>query len=262
MPGDTKANHPKGLGITFTESDHSYIDEYGVEYTSGTTLVHHGFEKFDAKAAAERKSAKTGVPAEEYLREWDAVREAASGNGTRMHENCEYQILGHYDRMHQPKDESERQEFRAAWNEVEKIRSGGFRKLEPEKIIFSPRFRVAGSIDLLCTRGAGQYLILDWKRVKEIRYEGFRGKKGTHNVATCHLPDCNFIHYSLQLSIYEQILKTEGYIEPDATVGKWLNVYNRKTGCIEHIQCRELAREALLLMAWNVTSDGLDDVPF
>lgn len=39
MPGDTKAKHPRGLGITFTEEDHSYVDEYGVEYTSGTTLV-------------------------------------------------------------------------------------------------------------------------------------------------------------------------------------------------------------------------------
>ncbi len=262
MPGDTKAKHPQGLEIVFTESDHLYVDEYSVEYTSATTLVHRGFEAFDAEATAARKSAKTGVPAEVYIREWDAIREDASENGTRMHENCERQILGRYEDMHQPNDEAERLEFRAIWNEVEKIRSGGFRKLEPEKIIFSPRFRVAGSIDLLCTRGAGQYFILDWKRVKEIRYEGFRGKKGTHNVATCHLPDCNFIHYSLQLSIYEQILKTEGYIEPDATVGKWLNVYNRKTGCIEHIQCRELAREALLLMAWNVTSDGLDDVPF
>ena len=115
MPGDTKAKHPRGLGITFTEEDHSYVDEYGVEYTSGTTLVHRGFEAFDAQKAAEAKSAKTGVPASEYLREWDAKREEASRNGTRMHENCENQILGRYDKLHAPQDDAERVEFRAAW---------------------------------------------------------------------------------------------------------------------------------------------------
>lgn len=261
MPGDTKAKHPRGLGITFTEEDHSYVDEYGVEYTSGTTLVHRGFEAFDAQRAAEAKSAKTGVPASEYLREWDAKREEASRNGTRMHENCENQILGRYDKLHAPQDDAERVEFRAAWGEVERIRAGGFERLEPEKIIFSPRFRVSGSIDLLCTRGGGRYLILDWKRVKGIEYGGFRGKTGTH-IATRHLADCNFVHYSLQLSIYEQILRLEGYIEPDAEVDKWLNVYCGSKGVFEHVHCADLRWEALALMAWNVTCDGLEDVPF
>ena len=245
MPGDTKAKHPRGLGITFTEEDHSYVDEYGVEYTSGTTLVHRGFEEFDAQRAAEAKSAKTGVPASEYLREWDAKREEASRKGTRMHENCENQILGRYDKLHVPHDDAEREEFRAAWGEVERIRAGGFERLEPEKIIFSPRFRVSGSIDLLCSRGN----------------EGFRGKTGTH-IATRHLADCNFVHYSLQLSIYEQILRLEGYIEPGAEVDKWLNVYCGSKGAFEHVHCADLRWEALALMAWNITCDGLEDVPF
>lgn len=136
MPGDTKAKHPRGLGITFTEEDHSYVDEYGVEYTSGTTLVHRGFEEFDAQRAAEAKSAKTGVPASEYLREWDAKREEASRNGTRMHENCENQILGRYDKLHAPQDDAERVEFRAAWGEVERIRGADLRGWSRRRLSF------------------------------------------------------------------------------------------------------------------------------
>ena len=154
----------------------------------------------------------------------------------------------------------ERLEFRAAWNEVEKIKSAGFLSLEPEKLIFSPRFRVAGSIDLLVKKAPAHYLMIDWKRVKEIKYSGFRNRTGTHP-ATMHLQDCNFIHYSLQLSIYEQILRLERYIEPFAKVEKWLNVY-RPGGTFDHVRCADLPYESLLLLSYNSTAPNLEFIPF
>ena len=261
MPGDKTASLPNDLlRITFTEKDHSYVDEYGVSYTSVTTLVHNGFEKFDACVVAHRKSQKPGVPPEQYIKSWAENRDRAATDGTRMHENCEHQILGEFDKMHSPVDENERAEFRAAWMEVEKIRSAGFMYLEPEKLVFSPRFRVAGSIDLLCCKTDKKFLLLDWKRVKKISRAGFQGKTGIE-FPTRQLQDCNFIHYSLQLSIYEQILKMENYIPQDAVVDKWLNVYNKETAEFDHIQCMDLSYSALAMMAWNVTS-GEYDVPF
>lgn len=261
MPGDKTASLPSGdLTILFTEENHSYVDDYGIEYTSATTLVHQGFEAFDEIAVANRKSARTGVPAERYIQEWSENRERAAGDGTRMHENCERQILKQFDKMHKPADEEERREFRAAWMEVEKINAAGFLSAEPEKLVFSPRFRVAGSIDLLCCRNQKEYLLLDWKRVKRITTSGFRGKTGIL-FPTLRLQDCNFIRYSLQLSIYEQILKIENYIPEDAVVDKWLNVYNREAGEFEHVHCLNLQYEALAMMAWNVTT-GEYDIPF
>lgn len=261
MPSDTTSIHPSGkLNITFQELGHLYTDSFGIEYTSSTELIHSAFELFDAEKTAAAKSARTGIPAEQYIQEWDRNRDDASSAGTRLHENCERQILGRFQDMHRPADDAERLEFRAAWNEVEKIKSARFLALEPEKLIFSPRFRVAGSIDLLVKKAPKQYLIIDWKRVKEIRYSGFRNRTGTHP-GTVHLQDCNFIHYSLQLSIYEQILRLEHYIEPDASVEKWLNVY-RPDGTFDHIQCQHLPYESLLLMAFNATSANLEDIPF
>ncbi|MBO4303530.1 MAG: hypothetical protein J6A21_02990, partial [Lentisphaeria bacterium] len=201
-----------------------------------------------------------GIPAEAYREEWDRAGKEASLAGTRMHENCERQMLGRFREMHTPRDEEERIEFRAAWQEVEKIRENRFPGVEPEKLVFSPRFFVAGSIDLLIRKAPKCYLLLDWKKVKELSYRSFDGKKGIHP-ATENLFDCNFIHYSLQLSIYEQILRLEHYIEPDARVEKFLNVY-RKEGRFDHLQCLDLPYEALLLMAWNISNENLSPIPF
>lgn len=268
MPNNTRAMHPSGLlGITFTEDDHSYVDDFGIDYTSGTTLVKSAFEEFDAKKAAAIKSAKTGIPADQYIAEWKAAGERAAMEGTRAHENCERQILGRIADMNQPQDDDERARFRAAWFEVEKLKAAfppdfmHRSSLEPEKLVFSPRFRVSGSVDLLAHRSDGKYFIFDWKYVKEIKREGFNGKTGIH-IASRHLPDCNFYHYALQLSIYEQVMKCEGYIPPDATVERWLNVYRKPTADFEHVQLPDLGREALLLMAWNATCDNLEYVPF
>lgn len=257
MPNDKKAIHPSGLEITFREEDHSYTDGMGRDYMSVTTLIKSAFEAFDGPKIAAAKSAKTGVPASQYLAEWDANREMAADNGTRLHENCERQILGQYELMHQPKDQEERLQFRAAWNEVEKIKSN-LSNLQPELIVFSPQFRVAGSIDLLAMRSQNNYRIFDWKRIRELKREGFRGKTG-HIFPTLMVPDCNFYHYALQLSIYELIMKMEGYMPPGAEVQRWLIPYiNRE---FQYERLPDMDREAALLLAWHV-SGGLDEVPF
>ncbi len=260
MPGSTKALHPSGrLGITFTEADHTYIDDNGIFYTSATTLMKSAFPPFDADAAAKMKSAKTGIPPEELKKAWAETGRAASEAGTRCHENCERQILGQYEKMNTPRDDEEKARFRAAWEEVEAMKAA-FEKIEPEKLVFSPRFMVAGSIDVLAHR-AGTVSIIDWKYIRELKREAFGSRTGNH-IATAALPDSNFWHYALQLNIYEQILKVEGYIDPTATVKKMLNVYSAERQQFDHVVLPDLGREAALLMAWNATGENLDHVPF
>lgn len=261
MPSSKRTIHPSGkLQLTFTEDDHIYVDDFGIEYTSCTSLVHSAFEKFDALKVAASKSARTGIPANQYIAEWKAYGEERADLGTRTHENIEYQILGHYGKMHQPVDDDERFRFRAAWHEVEQLRNV-YECLEPEKLVFSPRFRVSGSIDLFARRHNGSYSIIDWKFIKKLKNTAFRDKTGIH-FATRHLPDCNFYHYALQTNVYEQLLKVEGYIPPMVPVDKWLGVYDFTQRKFNFVQMPELAREAILLMAWNVTNDNLDDIPF
>ena len=261
MPNSTTAAHPSGeLNITFTEENHAYIDDYGIDYVSATTLIHEAFPVFDGVAAAEKKSARTGVPAQEYLREWQMIGAAASENGTRTHENCERQILGRFADMHQPQDDEERLRFRAAWYAVEDLKTR-YSRIEPEKLVFSPRFRVAGSIDLFCRIDDMNYDLGDWKFVKAINYRAYGNRTGIHP-ATVTLPDCNFYHYALQLNIYKMILKIEGYIPPQANVRHFLKRYNCETHAFEHIDLPDLSLQAMMLIAYNVTNDGLERIPF
>lgn len=261
MPNSKYVRHPSGkLGIFFTEDNHLYVDDFGFEYTSSTTLVHSAFEAFNPAKAAAAKAARTGVPAEHYLKEWQTCGQESARLGTRTHENCERQILGMYSNMHQPENHEEQARFRAAWFEVERLKTL-YLRLEPEKLIFSPRFRIAGSIDLLGLRHDGSYSIIDWKFIKELKMTAFRNKTGVH-FATRHLPDCNFYHYALQTNIYDQILRVEGYIPAMAAVDKWLAVYDFIRHKFDFVKMPELQHEALLLMAFQITSDNLDFVPF
>jgi hypothetical protein len=83
-------------------------------------------------------------------------------------------------------------------------------ELEPyrtEMLVYDESVRITGSIDMLYRKKNGEFAIFDWKRSKEILFEGFRGKKSPVKCIG-HLNDCNFWHYSLQLNIYRRILQT------------------------------------------------------
>ena len=261
MPSTASAFHPSGkVRIDFSEEDHVYMDSFGLEYTSGTRLLHGAFAPFDAAGVAAAKSLKTGKPAAEYILEWKKFGEECAAAGTRTHENCENQILGRFDKLHTPIDEAERRRFCAAWSEVEDLQKN-YCRIEPEKLVFSPRFLVAGSIDMFCTVDQMHYAIGDWKFVRKLPKEAFSGRTGIDR-ATAHIPDAKFWHYALQLNIYRMILKIEGYIPMTAKVDMFLKHYDFANGTFQHVDIPELSTEALLLIAENVTEDGLTRIPF
>jgi hypothetical protein len=264
MPGNTTAMHPNTMQITFTESDHSYVDNLGMDYTSVTTLIHKAFPVFDAEKIAARKAAKDGGTAQSYLDLWEKNRNRAALEGTRMHENCEHQILGQYDKMHKPANQDERLRFAAAWNEVECLQTSQPLSIEPEKIVFSPIYNIAGSIDLLIQRQDGTYIIADWKVVKELKRQGFNNEMGTA-FATRNLHHCNWSHYALQLSIYHVILKLEGYIPESADVEHWLFIYDREEHTIKHEKLPILEASAALLLLQHVRLNAVrlpEEIPF
>ena len=74
-----------------------------------------------------------------------------------------------------------------------------------ELCIFHCGLRVAGQIDALFLDGDWKLVIVDWKRVRNLRSEGFDPLRYPLE----QLPDCNFWIYSLQLNLYRYILETE-----------------------------------------------------
>ena len=254
MPGDSTARHPSGLQLRFTEDDHKYEDETGRVYTSVTTLLHDFFPPFDKKAIATRCASRTGRSPESFLKEW----EEAGVYGTRVHENCEFQMLGQYDKMHQPQNAREQHAFFSAWNSVDLLKQA-FKFFASEMIVFSPRFRIAGSIDLLMWEI--QILrILDWKTNKAIRHQAYGNKVGTQ-FPTRNLPDCNLEHYALQLAIYELLLKIEGYIMPNQPTKRDLLWFNPEREQADMIPLPDRSLEASQILLFHM-SKGMDVIPF
>lgn len=257
MPNDKIAIHPSGAKIVFNEENHSYIDDYNIAYNSVTKVIHNAFPQFNAQDVAKKVAQRDGLDMQNVLNSWKMTGQTASINGTRMHENCERQILNRLSEMHTPNDEDERIRFKTAWYKVKELQNE-FINLSPEMIVFSPYFNVAGSIDLLAKKNDYNYSILDYKVVKEIKKDAFNNQKGL-TYATFDLPNANFFLYALQLNIYEFILKFEKYIPYQATVNKELLKYNIN-GSFDRIKLPDLQFNALLLLTLSQKDNPI--IPF
>jgi hypothetical protein len=252
MPGSKKVLHPnKNLSIVFTEDDHKYIDTKGRVYTSVTTVIANAFEKFDSETIAKRICEKRGCTWQELVLEWKLAGENAAKLGTRVHENCEFQINGEIDKMHTASSSniSEQILFNIAYKQVEKLlHNKNYIKFETEKLVFSPVLKIAGSIDLFVTCKDGSYIIYDWKILsKGLSQYGFNNKCGILE-CTKHIQDSNYWHYALQLQIYEIILKAEGYIPLNADVKRILNVFTDNK--FSQHEMPDLKNEAKSLIKW------------
>lgn len=216
MPPTSTAPHPhlKDLFIRFTESDHSYIDTTGLRYDSVTTIIKAAFIPFNAQEAAERVAKREGGAAAEVMATWEMKRMEAAAYGTRFHANMDATIKGQ-PRPHAPRNEKEIQAFRVGVETAKKIMAKYGANLESEKIVFSPRSRVAGCIDLLgCSADKMDWFIGDWKTNESIKTQNDYASCAVYGLS--HIPDCALSHYQLQLSMYERILRREGYVPEGA----------------------------------------------
>lgn len=248
MPDSTTVIH-NDVQMTFTEDDHSYIDSKDRHYTSVTTLISKAFEKFDAEKIAKEKASREGTDWQEYVRKWEENGQRAANFGTRLHQNCENLILENYDSLHEPVTEDEKIKFRLAENVVRKIKNDENNiSFEPEKLIFSPKLLLAGTIDLLVERNDDSFIIYDWKNIKELKKFGFNNKCGILEM-TKNVQDSNYWHYAMQLQTYEIILKAEKYIPANAKVKRILNVF--ESGTFNQYELPSMCRVITELIKWN-----------
>lgn len=225
MPGSSKAKHPSGVEIEFFEDSHKYIsiiDGDEIRYTSGTQFIHKFFMPFDADGEIARRCAeREGCSIEEIKAKWAKAGKDATTLGTRVHECCEDIELGRKELRNKPSSEKEEKMFAHAVNIARKF----YDKLDilgVEKIVFSPSLRIAGTIDLLGrSRKNGEYIIIDHKTNKSIDLEDNWNKFALPPIS--HLHDINFNIYSLQLNLYQYLLKREGYVSRDAKFKLFLN---------------------------------------
>lgn len=195
--------------IAFDEESHKYIhpkDESGnAEYISVTTLIERFFP-FDLKRYIERKAEEENRTEDDVLDEYLLMRDEAAEKGTYLHNQIECFLK-------QDKFDSDSMEFELFlyfYNKEIKPRNLLF--FDAERMIFSDRYNVAGTIDCLFKKvDKDEYVMLDWKRSKKLIIDG-RPRIFGYGYALSELSsldNSSFNRYCLQQNIYKHIAETE-----------------------------------------------------
>lgn len=195
--------------IAFDEESHKYIhpkDETGnAEYISVTTLIERFFP-FDLKRYIERKAEEENRTEEDVLDEYLLMRDEAAEKGTYLHNQIESFLK-------QDKFDSDSKEFELFLDFYNKeIRPRNLLFFDAEKMIFSDKYNVAGTIDCLFKKeNKDEYVMLDWKRSKKLIIDG-RPRIFGYGYALSELSsldNSSFNRYCLQQNIYKHIAETE-----------------------------------------------------
>jgi ATP-dependent exoDNAse (exonuclease V) beta subunit len=223
--------------VVFNDKNHTYFLG-SKQLTSVTTFINQFKNKFDSDYHSKRIAEKQGVTQEEILKLWSDKAKKSSEIGTAIHKIFEDYIDG---------------KFSVISNEIEI----DFMELEPDYLIdfyhksksaiqFIKDFFVtdrlipiytehivynenlAGQVDLICKDKKDNWYILDFKTNEKIETFSYNKKMlGIFN----EINDCNFYHYSLQLSIYKKMFK-----EPI----KGLYIVHIKSDGYEFIECVDI----------------------
>ncbi|NOX64842.1 MAG: PD-(D/E)XK nuclease family protein [Chlorobi bacterium] len=186
--------------IILDEADHNYSleSDSSITFTSCTSFVKCFFEPFDRIGIANNLVAHhpkyMGMMPHELAQEWDHKAE----EGTLVHNEIDEYI------KHGKTPKTDKGNLAVSWLESYKNEN---HKLLSEVVIYSKELQLAGTIDLLVyDKTNNSFEIFDWKTSRKIEKNAFKNKKGI-TPATSKLMDCNFIHYSLQLSLYRYLLE-------------------------------------------------------
>jgi len=202
--------------ITLDETDHSYSlkSDPTFAFTSCTSFVKYFFEPFDRIGIANRLVANhpkyMGMMPEELAEEWDQKAE----EGTFVHNEIDEYI------KNGKTPQADKSILAINWLDGYKKEN---HRLLSEVIVYSKELKLAGTIDLLIYNETTEtFEIIDWKTSRKIEKNSYKNKRGITK-ATSKLMDCNFIHYSLQLSLYRYILEEYYGISVSKTIVVHLN---------------------------------------
>lgn len=206
------------------DNDDIYLDEpthiyhhkvhTDVKFTSCTTIVKDYWNPFDSRGVATKltKFVKKyrHYSVDELLDVWKKKGEF----GTKVHLEMEdYIIKG-------DEPETSFAKHGRAW--LDKAYPKDKFKLMPEIIVYDLDLQISGMIDLLVIHiETGIGMLVDWKTNTNISRKGFNNLKGPHPL-TQHMPDCNHMHYTCQLSLYRKLLETRYGMRIDAQALVWL----------------------------------------
>lgn len=229
-PGTGKPTTYRSIKVDDNEHLPPHVLEVAIGYAflSVTTFIHTLFPQFDAHAVITAMMASPkwhdpvanayyGMTREEILAQWEEIGRIASEAGTAMHANIE---MYYSERPYV----NNTKEFKLFEQYEADYVTGKLRPYRTEWTIYSQRLQLCGSVDILyeyideVDHGDGKkHLIMgDWKRSKRInKYNTFANDKwGGGGCVPCtrSMSNVNYVHYSIQMPSYEELLLEYGVV--------------------------------------------------
>ena len=198
--------------ISLEEETHTYsLQNSDIEFQSVTEFIHTFFREFDEVKIANKLTSShpkyVGLDPKELIKIWNGNRD----RGTKVHKQIEDFILKKDSDIYDPKSQQAIQFLIKKFIKNSNI-------LLPELIIYSKELKLAGTIDLVIyNKLTDQISLIDWKTNKKINKRSFRASETGIKWPTQNLPDCNFTHYTLQLSLYKYVLQNHYNIKVNGT---------------------------------------------
>ncbi len=216
--------------VAFDEGLHKYriLTDPDHEYISVTTWIGTFFEPFNADKilAKMRQSSRwakgpyVGMTDDEIKKQWDNKRNAASYQGTQIHNDIDYSMrqaasIPSCDIVELESPQTDSQDLprnidksNPSWKIYERFLAEhpDWTSIKTEWRIFDEDSKVAGTIDALFQNAQGDYILVDWKRAKKINRNPY-GYDFATPWPICQLANSNYNHYCLQLNIYRYIIE-------------------------------------------------------
>lgn len=146
------------------------------------------------KRVAERE----GKSDAEIKAQWAEKGQTARDGGSAFHRWVQAWLEG--TKNEEQVDEGEIRQF---YRSLGWLVTQGWRLMFVERQVHDPVSAICGTIDAVFENAKGEFAIVDWKRTdKGISRFGFRNGYPPFD----KLKDCNFVKYSLQLTLYKRLL--------------------------------------------------------
>jgi hypothetical protein len=210
------ATNPAGDKILFDEENHDYFLPSGEKLAGVTSYIKKFFPVFDTQGISARYAAKHDMAQDDVIAMWADNRGRAAAMGHRLHAFAESVMNGErHPGMVDPYEHACSGQIIGFVGRL----FDEFDLVACEKIVFSTKLMLAGTIDvLMCAKDNGRIFIGDWKtNRKGIKFEN-QWQSGLGPLA--NYPDCDFIHYCLQLNLYERLLVQGGYYPANTLFSK------------------------------------------
>lgn len=198
--------------VKFQDEGHIYSSIPSIPWTSVTTVIESLSPEFNARnqAAISSRNPKSkwfGIPPKKIVQIWDDENKRSTDIGGLYHSKMERLAVEKGEKVHRGKLIKV---FPSIMENSIKIARD--QELEdgiyPEHLIYNEKLKVAGQSDLVFVAG-GYIDIEDYKTNKEIVENSYGFEFGRPRMLMSpveNIMDCNYWHYSLQLSIYMKLI--------------------------------------------------------